>query len=221
MRTLLASIVVASTVGCGAHSADTKDEPRSAEPSGDPAIPPSVLTGDGHLDCTISSKQNGHQKLAITGGQGLEFDIAVSPIVDGVVQTRGPEHGGSYRFTSHLVGAGKGTLSGVGAVELDSLDTKVNVEMKRYQQPGGPGTELTFTNAEMADRGIYVEFVGKAHAPNGDKYAFRVTMGAPGAGSGGSVKPASDANTAPIMAKAVVIVAPQTTVVTTTVQKLP
>ena len=65
-------------------------------------FPPSVLTGDGELICNISDKENGHQKLTITYGGGLEFDVAVSPIVDGRVTAAGPEKGGSYRFTSHL-----------------------------------------------------------------------------------------------------------------------
>lgn len=204
-----------SACGAGARSS----APEAADPP--PAVPPSVLTAQGHLDCTISSKQNGHQKLVIASGQGLEFDIAVSPILDGVVKTDGPDKGGFYKFTSHLVGPGTGTLSGVGAVVFDSLDTKVNVAMTRYRQPGGPGTELSFTSDDMASRGMYVEFAGKAHTTSGDHYAFRVTLGAPGAGSGGKVQPATDANTAPIAAKVVEINAPQTTVVTTTVQKLP
>ena len=45
-------------------------------------------------------------------------------------------------------------------------------------QMKGAGTTLTFTSADMADRGIYVEFSGRAHADNGDRYAFRVTLGA-------------------------------------------
>jgi hypothetical protein len=188
----------------------------------EPQPPPAVLSGEAHLDCTISSKSNGHQKLVLAGGQGLEFDITVSPIVDGVVDTAGPDRGGSYRFTSHLAAAGSGELSGVGAVQFDELDTKVNVAMKRYKQPKGAGTELTFSSEDMASRGIYVEFAGKAHAKTGERYAVRVTLGQPGSGSGGSVTPATDAAHAPIQAKAVIIRAPMTTVVTTTtVQKLP
>ncbi|MGH7285350.1 MAG: hypothetical protein ACRELY_27835, partial [Polyangiaceae bacterium] len=110
---------------------------------------------------------------------------------------------------------GKGSLSGAGDVDIESLETRVMVEMKRYKQPAGRGTELTFTSEDMAAKGIYVEFAGRAKSKSGDRYSFRVTLGAPGQGSGGSVKPASDADSAPIMSKAVVIEAPQTTVVTT------
>jgi hypothetical protein len=193
-----------------------------AAPAADvPTSPPAVQTGEGHLECTISAAKNGKQKLVVEKGVGLEFDVAVSPIVDGAIQTKGPSAGGSYRFTSHLVGTGKGALAGVGPVTIDTLDTKVNVEMTRYNQPGGPGTELTFTSEDMALRGIYIEFSGTARSEGGDRYAFRVTLGAPGAGSGGAVVPDGPGFNAPIYAKSVMVVAPQTTVVTTTLHKLP
>jgi hypothetical protein len=206
---ILASLAAVAACAGAAPSPDT------------PSSPPIVETGEGHLDCTISATRNGAQKLVLQKGTGLEFDVAVSPIVDGVVQTRGPIAGGAYRFTSHLAAPGKGTLAGVGPVTIDALDTKVNVEMNRYNQPGGPGTELSFSSEDMALRGIYIEFAGTARAENGDRYAFRVTLGAPGPGSGGKVTPAGPENSAPIMSKMVVVVAPQTTVVTTTLHKLP
>ena len=111
-------------------------------------------------------------------------------------------------------------------VTLDALETKVDVAMDRYQQPQGAGTELTFSAIDMSTRGIYVEFAGHARAASGPRYAFRVTLGTPGTGSGGRVTPASDAERAPPATKMVTITAPQTTVVstistTTTLQKLP
>jgi hypothetical protein len=232
---LVAMVLAVSSASCGGQGPDpntpTQAPPTQAPPPAQPAPqqaaaaepgpPPSVLSGDGHLDCTISAKENGHQKLQLKGGQGLEFDVAVSPIVDGVVETKGPDQGGSYHFTSHLAGAGKGTLSGVGDVTLEQLETKVNVEMNRYDQPKGPGTELTFRSEDMARRGVYIEFSGKAVAPSGDRYAFKITLGAAGPGSGGKVQPASDASKAPIVAKMVVVEAPSMTVVTTTLRKLP
>lgn len=124
-------------------------ERRSPPAEPDVAPPPAVLGGNGKLDCTISRSEPGHQKLSLINGQGLEFDVQVSPILDGVVRTKGPALGGSYAFTSHLAGPGKGTLSGVGDVTIDELDTKVNVAMLRYKQPDGPGSELTFSSADM------------------------------------------------------------------------
>jgi hypothetical protein len=206
---ILASALAFAACGGGTTSAEA------------PSSPPVVQSGEGHLACTISATRNGTQRLVLQKGVGLEFDVAVSPIVDGTIQTKGPSAGGAYRFTSHLVGPGKGTLAGIGPVTIDALDTKVNVEMNRYSQPGGPGTELSFTSEDMASRGIYIEFAGTARAASGDRYAFRVTLGQPGPGSGGKVTPDGPAYSAPIVAKMVMVVAPQTTVVTTTLRKLP
>jgi hypothetical protein len=109
----------------------------------------------------------------------------------------------------------------VGEIDLDELETKVMVEMTRYKQPGGKGTALTFTSRDMAKRGIYVEFAGRGHAQNGDKYSFRVNLGAPSDG-GGRVVPADDNNKSNMAAKVVSFRAPTTTVlVTTTVARTP
>jgi hypothetical protein len=206
----IALVVALTVVGCGAPPAQPAFSPGDV-----PAAPPIIQNGDAFLQCTISAKENGTQKLTMQRGNGLEMDVVVSPIVDGSVNTRGPDKGGAYRFTSHLAQPGKGTLAGVGAVTIDDLDTKVNVEMNRYNQPGGPGTKLTFDSADMASRGIYIEFAGHAHADNGDKYAFRITLGQPTQGSGGAVMPDGPSQSAPIMSKMVMVQAPVTTVITT------
>ncbi len=186
-----------------------------------PADPPAVLTGEGELHCTIDARTNGHQRLEITSGGGLEFDALVSPIVDGTVTTNGPDKGGAYRFTSHLAAPAKGKLPGTGDVEIDELETKVAVEMNHYKQPGGRGTSLTFTSDDMSRRGIYVEFAGKAHTARGERYAFRVNLGAPVEGSG-KVTPANDNAIAPMASKMVYIRAPISTVlVTTSLERLP
>lgn len=183
---------------------------------------PAVLTGAGWLRCSISATENGRQTLEITDGGGLEFDAIVSPIVDGTMNASGPEKGGSYRFTSHLAKPTKGRLPGVGEVDLDELDTKVAVEMTRYRQPAGKGTALHFVSADMSRRGIYVEFVGKAHSvATGEHFAFRVNLGAPSEGSG-EVKPDSDNERAHVAAKVVHIRAPiNTVVITTTIERKP
>jgi hypothetical protein len=233
----MTAIAAGWLIGCAGSEIDAREPPRQGAepqtqvqvvqtPTSRDGLPPAVLNGDAELQCDISSRANGRQVLKLMSGQGLEFDATVSPIVDGVVQAKGPDRGGAYRFTSHLVGGAKGVLSGVGEVALESLEAKVNVAVDRYQQPHGAGTELTFTAADMSARGIYVEFAGRARAANGERYAFRVTLGAPGAGSGGRVQPETDAIEAPAAAKMVSIHAPVTTVVssvgaTTTVQKLP
>jgi hypothetical protein len=182
--------------------------------------PPAIVSGEGYLVCSISSKENGRQTLTISSGDGLAFDAIVSPIVDGTVSTKGPEKGGTYRFTSHLAKPTKGTLPGAGEIDIDELETKVTVEMKRYQQPNGPGTELSFASTDMADRGIYVEFAGRGRAANGEKYVFRVNLGKATDGSG-KVQPANSNENAPIQSKMVIMRAPVTTSVVTTVQRVP
>jgi hypothetical protein len=193
-----------------------------AQQGPDPAkYPPAVLTGDGELVCNISSKENGHQKLTIATGGGIEFDAVVSPIIDGRVIAHGPDKGGAYQFTSHLAKPGQAALPGVGKFELDELETKVAVEMKRYRQPGGRGTALSFVSADMSRRGIYVEFAGRGHAANGEQFTFRVNLGAPTDGKG-TVVPADDNESSHVMNKMVEIRAPTTTVlVTTTFQRSP
>lgn len=208
MRSLL--VVLVSSIAFAACGGSPQPGPQAPPPLGSP---PAVLSGDGRLDCTISAQKNGHQKLALREGVGLEFDVEVSPIVDGVVNQKGPDAGGSYRFTSHLAKPGHGTLAGVGEIDIEELETKVNVEMNRYKQAGGPGTELTFSSEDMAKRGVYVEFGGRGRSKRGEVYSFRVTLGPAEPGSGGSVQPASNATTAPIAAKMVIVQAPTTTVV--------
>jgi hypothetical protein len=226
MRTTLIALVVLLVPAVAGAKPAAKSKPgvKKLKPGAvDATMPvlPSVLTGDGDLICNINSKENGHQKLTIASGGGLEFDVAVSPIVDGTVTTEGEEKGGSYRFTSHLATkAAKAKLPGVGEFELDELETKVIVEMTRYKQPAGKGTALSFTSADMSRRGIYVEFSGRGHAKNGEKYAFRVNLGPPSDGNG-KVTPDGPEMRAPVASKMVMIRAPVTTVVvTTTVDRL-
>jgi hypothetical protein len=222
LRPLAFAFAFALAACSGATDGGGIQTPQAQPIDGAPASPPEVQTGEAHLNCTISATRNGAQKLEMVKGVGLEFDVTVSPIVDGTIQVKGPAKGGAYRFTSHLVGPGKGALAGIGPVTIDELETKVNVEMNRYDQPGGPGTELTFSAADMASRGIYIEFAGTAHRAGGERYAFRVTLGQPGEGSGGKVTPDGPGYNAPIQSKMVVVVAPATTVVTTTtLHKLP
>ena len=206
---LLGLALLGSLSACQRPAAQAQEGP-------DPArYPPAVLTGDGELACDISSKENGHQKLTIKDGAGLEFDAVVSPIVDGRVIQRGPSRGGAYQFTSHLAKPGQASLPGVGKVDLDELETKVAVEMTRYEQPDGQGTALWFSSGDMARRGIYVEFAGRAHAATGEAFTFRVNLGAPTNGKG-RVVPADDNRTTRIVGKAVMIEAPMTTTVQVT-----
>lgn len=217
-KLLLCVLFTTAVAACGPATGPAPVPPTQSADT--PAEPPLIQSGQAMLHCTISAKENGTQKLQIVGGTGLDFEATVSPIVDGTVETRGPEKGGTYRFSSHLAAPASGVLSGVGPVAIVDLETKVNVEMNRYSQPSGPGTELTFTAGDIGQRGVYIEFSGHATDAAGARYAFRITMGAPGPGSGGSVKPDGAAVQAPIMSKMVMVQAPLTTVVTTAVTRL-
>jgi hypothetical protein len=204
------SLLAAGALACQrpvAPQAQQKPEPAK--------YPPAVLTGDGELVCNISSSENGHQKLTIVKGGGIEFDAMVSPIVDGRVIAHGPDKGGAYQFTSHLAKPGQASLPGVGKFDLDELETKVSVEMSRYLQPAGRGTAISFVSADMASRGIYVEFAGRGHAKNGEQFTFRVNLGAPTGGSG-TVRPTNDNEISGVMNKMVEIRAPETTVLVRT-----
>ncbi len=183
---------------------------------GEPPVPPTVLAGHATLRCNISANATGVQKLTVDKGSGLSFDAVVSPIVDGEVELKGPEQGGAYGFTSHLARPATGNLTGVGPVTLESLDTKVRVTVKRYQQPGGPGKAFSFGDRDLLDgQGAYIEFVGKARSARGERFGFRVTLSDAVAGSG-EVEPAGPNYNDHIMAKTVIVTAPVTTVTTST-----
>ena len=234
-----ALVAFASLAACG-EAPPRANEPSSAGPWGPtkpPAAsmpnvapaplveaspyPPAVLMGDVELHCTISAKERGRQTLVTRSGTALEFDAVVSPIVDGEVETRGETKGGMYRFTSHLAGPATGKLGNIGEVNLDELETRVTVEMNRYNQPKGAGTPFSFTSLDMRSGGVYVEFVGKATAKNGDHYAFRVNLGAISGGSG-EVTPTGPAPHEQIQMKTVMVQAPTITVVSkVTVQRIP
>src|SRR5678810_168823 len=85
MKTVLPLVVVlllpVVALAADKPKGKTKAGPKKLEPGAVDVtmpFPPSVLTGDGELICNISDKENGHQKLTITYGGGLEFDVAVS-----------------------------------------------------------------------------------------------------------------------------------------------
>lgn len=172
--------------------------------------PPSVHLGEVALVCNIDASKNGQQTLRLVSGGGIEFDAVVSPIIDGTVALAGAANGGSYEFTSHLAEPAKGTLSGVGEVEITELETKVSVALDRYSQPDGAGAALSFEAAEMASKGIYLEFAGRARAPSGEEYAFRINLGS-ATGGEGQVQPADAMDNSRIESKRVVVEAPAQT----------
>lgn len=164
-------------------------------------LPPLVLMGTGRLDCTISNRENGRQQLTLTSGSGVAFDVAVTPILDGVVeikdgkltgtlrQAQGPKTVASsalnYRFTSHLANSRTFSVSGLSKVELIHLETKVSVNARKFRQDGGPGTAIAFTSDEMERQGVYIEFRGLFREIETKKrFTFRTIMGPPTGGEG-------------------------------------
>jgi hypothetical protein len=136
-----ASVVLVVAAGCA-----TEGKPQRSSPANPPAArpaptayPPAVLSGEGVLRCDISSRTNGRQILKIVKGGGLEFDAVVSPLIDGTVTTQGPDKGGVYKFTSHLARPAKGQILGQGALEIDELETRVQVEMDPLPAAGWQG----------------------------------------------------------------------------------
>jgi hypothetical protein len=125
MRDGLALGLALGLLGCAEPQAQPQMQPTARQVGqADDSLPPVVLSGEAELHCNISSRANGRQTLKLKSGQGLEFDAVVSPILDGVVEARGPERGGEYRFTSHLAGEANGTLSGVGEVAVGAVDRR-------------------------------------------------------------------------------------------------
>jgi hypothetical protein len=198
MRRLLAFAIALAPLGGCAHQ--MSDGPSA----------PLVLMGESELTCNIDRAHNGVQKLVLKKGSGLAFDAQVSPIVDGTVRLKGPTQGGTYAFTSHLAAPAKGSLSGVGEVEIESLETKVSVTVNSYDQPAGPGTVFTFRAGEIAESGAYVEFSGTARSTTGQRFAFRVNLGQVKDGNG-KVTPAGAGYNDRMMAKAVYVAAPAVT----------
>ena len=75
--------------------------------------------------------------------------------------------------------------------------------MTRYQQPKGKGRSCRSRRATCRGAGIYVEFAGRGHAANGEKYSFRVNLGAPTDGHG-RIDPADDNDDSHMVSKMVV-----------------
>jgi hypothetical protein len=171
------------------------------------AYPPLVFTSKAWLDCSISSTKRGRQTLRTTSGQGFTFDMEMLPIKDGQVNLKSP--GMMYKFNafpSHRVPA---RFSGLGEGTITMMKAEVEVDVKRFQQPGGPGTEIKFTGADMNPDSAYVEFTGLfVRSSDRKRFPFRVLFGSAPSG-GGSVIPGSSRPQASLRAKSVRLGTPQ------------
>ncbi len=163
--------------------------------------PPLVFTSNATLDCSISSKAAGRQIMTTVSGQGFNFDAPMEPIVDGRVKLQGT--GMHYEFNSFPTHPVTASFNGLGAGKITAMKTEVQVDIKRFSQPGGPGTNIHFTAVDMDPDGAYVEFTGVFVRDRDQKsFPFRVLFGRVGAG-GGSVLPAGTGRSVPLMSKSV------------------
>jgi hypothetical protein len=164
--------------------------PRGHEPSSSTAqrqYPPLVFSSTATLDCSISSTSAGRQVMTTVSGQGFTFDAAMKPIVGGKVKLQGS--GMHYEFNAYPDQPVPATFTGVGPGKITMFKGEVQVDVLRFSQPGGPGTSIHFTAADMDPNGAYVEFTGVFVRDRDNKaFPFRVLFGTVGAG-GGNVLP--------------------------------
>src|SRR5207237_1269388 len=106
----------------------------------------------------ISSVRNGRQALKTVAGQGFTFDAPMLPIQGGTVSLREP--GMRYKFESFPTGRVPARFTGLGGGTITALKTEVEVDVKRFRQPGGPGTTIRFQASDMDPNSAYVEFTG-------------------------------------------------------------
>lgn len=176
--------------------------------------PPLVFTSRAWLDCSISSTKNGRQVMTTVGGQGFTFDTAMLPIKDGKVQLKEP--GMLYKFDSFPPSAIPARFSGLGQGTITEMKAEVEVDVKRYQQPGGPGTNIRFNAADINSDAAYVEFTGVfVRKSDNKRFPFRVLFGSVTEGSG-NVTPTSAEPETNIMAKSVILGNPRKPAVVTT-----
>ncbi len=176
--------------------------------------PPLVFTSRATLDCSISSTRNGRQVMKTIAGQGFNFDTAMRPIKDGKVKLAGA--GMHYEFNSFPTGAVPATFQGLGDGTITDMKAEVAVDVKRFQQPGGAGTDIRFHAEDINADGAYVEFTGVfVRRRDAKHFPFRVLFGSVTDG-GGSVLPAGAGAEASMMSKSVTLGTPRRPATVTT-----
>lgn len=163
--------------------------------------PPLVFHSQATLDCAISSTKNGRQVMKTVGGQGFTFATPMLPIKDGKVQVKLP--GMHYAFEAFPTKAIPANFKGLGDGTITEMKAEIEVDVKRYRQPGGPGTDIRFQGQDINGDGAYVEFTGVfVRTRDAKRFPFRVLFGSVRSG-GGDVFPASDQPNTAIMSKRV------------------
>ena len=165
--------------------------------------PPLVFHSRATLDCAISSTKNGRQVMTTVGGQGFTFDTPMLPIHDGSVKVQEP--GMHYKFNAFPTGPILANFQGLGRGTITAMKAEVEVDVKRFQQPGGAGTDIKFQAADINSDGAYVEFTGVFIRKADNKpFPFRVLFGEVNAG-GGDVFPADRRRETTMRSKSVIL----------------
>ena len=165
------------------------------------AYPPLVFTSRAVLECSISSTKPGRQTMRTVSGQGFEFDMSMLPIKDGTVEVKSP--GMRYKFTAFPATRIPAEFKGIGKGTITQMKAEVEVDVKRFRQPAGPGTEIRFDAAEINADAAYVEFTGLfVRAADEKRFPFRVLFGSVTDG-GGIVVPSSPAEVTGLLSKMV------------------
>jgi hypothetical protein len=180
--------------------------------SGDPwrqerAFPPLVFSSKATLDCSISSSSRGMQSIRTYSGQGFQFSAPMLPIKESKLVVKKP--GMMYKFNAFPPAPVPASFTGLGTGTITAMKTEGEVNLKRFRQPGGPGTTITFQAGDIRPDSAYVEFTGVfVRRADGKRFPFRVVFGSVEAGSG-KVEPASKQPETKIMAKSVALGTPR------------
>jgi hypothetical protein len=124
--------------------------------------------------------------MTTTAGQGFNFDATMLPLEKSTLQVIG-QSGMKYKFDSFPTAAVKARFTGLGEGMITEMKSEVEVEVavSHFAQPGGAGTAIHFTAADIAADSAYVEFTGVFVRTSDSKpFPFRVLFGRVTEGSG-------------------------------------
>jgi len=213
---LASTALLVSLIACrrsapvGAAAVENKDPWKSER-----QYPPLVFNSNAWLDCSISSNANGRQVMNTTSGQGFTFDATMLPIEKSKLQVIG-QSGMKYKFDSFPAAAVKARFTGLGDGMITEMKSEVEVAVARYSQPGGAGTAIHFTAADISADSAYVEFTGVfVRTSDSKRFPFRVLFGRVSEGSG-TVVPFSAAPETRLQSKNVTLGSSQRPVTVTT-----
>jgi hypothetical protein len=176
--------------------------------------PPLVFTSQATLDCAISSTSPGLQTLTTVSGQGFTFSTPMLPLEESEVKLMG--QGMMYRFNAFPAKVFAAKFTGLGAGNVTRMKAEIEVEVKRFQQPGGPGTVITFNAEDINADAAYVEFTGLwVRTKDEKRFPFRVLFSRVNAGSG-HVVPKTPAPVSMVASKMVTLGTPPAPATVTT-----